>query len=57
MRLIRLYIDQDLDIKKSKSEDQKYYQDDLMIPLDQASLNGKFAGKGYIRYVRLMASN
>ena len=38
-------------------EDQKYYQDDLMIPLDQASLNGKFAGKGYIRYVRLMASN
>lgn len=38
-------------------EDQKYYQDDLVIPLEKASLNGKFAGNGYIRYVRLMASN
>ena len=38
-------------------EDQKYHQDDLLISLDQASLNGKFPGNGYIRYVRLMASN
>lgn len=38
-------------------EDQKYYQDDLEIPLTTANLQGKFEGKGYIRYVRLMASN
>ena len=35
-------------------EDQKYVKDDLSLPLTTESLNGKFEGTGYIRYVRLI---
>ncbi|WBL22821.1 DUF2271 domain-containing protein [Zunongwangia sp. HRR-M8] len=37
-------------------EDQKYYVKDLELPLTSENLKGKFEGKGYIRYVRIMAS-
>ena len=35
-------------------EDQKYVKDDLLLPLTTESLNGKFEGTGYIRYVRII---
>ncbi|WP_281226410.1 DUF2271 domain-containing protein [Flavobacterium aquiphilum] len=34
-------------------EDQKYYVDDLEIPLTTEAMADKTEGKGYIRYVRL----
>ncbi|MEM8887637.1 MAG: DUF2271 domain-containing protein [Bacteroidota bacterium] len=35
-------------------EDQKYVKDDLLLPLTSETLNGKFEGTGYIRYVRII---
>ncbi|MBP7471249.1 MAG: DUF2271 domain-containing protein, partial [Flavobacterium sp.] len=34
-------------------EDQKYYVNDIEIPLTAEGLAAKTEGKGYIRYVRL----
>ncbi|PXY47143.1 DUF2271 domain-containing protein [Flavobacterium hydrophilum] len=38
---------------ESAVEDQKYYVNDLEIPLTAAGIAEKTEGKGYIRYVRL----
>ena len=38
-------------------EDQKYFTEDLQFSLSKKNLNGKFEGKGYIRYARLIPSN
>lgn len=38
---------------ESAVEDQKYYANDLEIPLTTAGIADKTEGKGYIRYVRL----
>nr|WP_315221753.1 DUF2271 domain-containing protein [uncultured Flavobacterium sp.] len=38
---------------ESAVEDQKYYVNDLEIPLTTAGIADKTEGKGYIRYVRL----
>ena len=35
-------------------EDQEYYPSDVEFELTTASVNGKVAGKGFIRYVRMM---
>lgn len=35
-------------------EDQKYYGNDLQIPLTSENLKGNFNGTGYIRYVRMI---
>ena len=35
-------------------EDQKYEEQDVQLPLTTATLNGKFEGSGYIRYVRMI---
>ncbi|MEM7374212.1 MAG: DUF2271 domain-containing protein [Bacteroidota bacterium] len=35
-------------------EDQKYVKDDILLPLTSETLNGKFEGSGYIRYIRLI---
>lgn len=40
---------------ESAVEDQEYYEKDIEIDLTSDSLKGKFEGKGYIRYVRLIA--
>lgn len=40
---------------ESAVEDQEYYKKDLEFELTSANLKGKFEGKGYIRYVRLIA--
>ncbi|MEO0339468.1 MAG: DUF2271 domain-containing protein [Bacteroidota bacterium] len=38
-------------------EDQDYHEQDLEIELNKTNLNTKAEGQGYIRYVRLLASN
>jgi len=35
-------------------EDQEYYEKDLELDLNSETLNGKFDGQGFIRYIRLM---
>tara|TARA_B100001059_G_scaffold58929_2_gene54207 strand:- start:477 stop:965 length:489 start_codon:yes stop_codon:yes gene_type:complete len=35
-------------------EDQKYFKEDLQFELNSESVNGKFDGKGYIRYIKMM---
>ena len=35
-------------------EEQKYYEQDLEIPLTKEGIQGKFEGNGYIRYIRIM---
>lgn len=35
-------------------EDQQYFLDDVEIPLTTANVSGKFEGKGYIRYIRIV---
>ncbi len=35
-------------------EDQEYYPSDVEFELTAASINGKVAGKGFIRYVRMI---
>ncbi|QIE58917.1 DUF2271 domain-containing protein [Rasiella rasia] len=37
-------------------EDQNYYTDDLQFPLTTENLKSKKEGKGWIRYVRLLAN-
>ncbi|GLR16042.1 hypothetical protein GCM10007940_06570 [Portibacter lacus] len=37
-------------------EHQDYHEEDLQLPLTTETLSGKFEGKGYIRYVRLIAN-
>lgn len=37
-------------------EEQKYYETDLVVPLEEEKLNAKYEGTGYIRYVRLITS-
>jgi hypothetical protein len=36
-------------------EDQEYYKDDLQFPLTSENLAGKIDGKGFIRYIRMLA--
>ncbi|GLB49311.1 DUF2271 domain-containing protein [Neptunitalea lumnitzerae] len=40
---------------ESAVEDQEYYTSDLEVPFTTESLNGKFEGTGYIRYIRLIS--
>ncbi|WP_020528353.1 DUF2271 domain-containing protein [Flexithrix dorotheae] len=35
-------------------EDQEYVVDDVEFPLTSENVTGKFEGKGYIRYIRIM---
>lgn len=35
-------------------EDQKYVVDDVEVPFTSENVKGKFEGKGYIRYIRIM---
>ncbi len=35
-------------------EDQEYFVDDVEFELTSESINGKFEGKGFIRYVRML---
>ncbi len=35
-------------------ENQKYYVDDVELALTTENMSGKFEGKGYIRYIRLL---
>ena len=35
-------------------EDQKYFTEDLQFELNSESVKGKFEGKGYIRYIKMM---
>ncbi|MEH0153510.1 DUF2271 domain-containing protein [Limibacter armeniacum] len=35
-------------------EDQKYFVDDVEVPLTAETVKGKFDGKGYIRYIRMI---
>lgn len=35
-------------------ENQKYHADDVELPLTTENITGKFEGKGYIRYIRIM---
>ena len=35
-------------------EDQKYFKEDLQFELNSESVKGKFDGKGYIRYIKMM---
>lgn len=37
-------------------EDQQYHPADLQVPLNKESLNNKFEGTGYIRYVRMISN-
>lgn len=37
-------------------EDQEYYVDDVEVPLTAESITGKFEGKGYIRYIRIVSN-
>lgn len=41
---------------ESAVEDQEYYSGDVELPLNDENIQGKFEGKGYIRYIRLMAN-
>jgi len=35
-------------------EDQKYVKDDIILPLTEATLSGKYEGSDYIRYIKLL---
>ncbi|UII33579.1 DUF2271 domain-containing protein [Fulvivirga ulvae] len=35
-------------------EDQKYFLNDVEVPLTTENVKGKFDGQGYIRYIRMM---
>tara|TARA_R100000935_G_scaffold1439_1_gene4604 strand:- start:165814 stop:166299 length:486 start_codon:yes stop_codon:yes gene_type:complete len=50
-------IDQGYSLRFETSvEDQNYYTDDLQFPLTTENLKSKKEGKGWIRYVRLLAN-
>jgi hypothetical protein len=34
---------------------QKYFKEDLQFELNSESVKGKFDGKGYIRYIKMMS--
>ena len=36
-------------------EDQEYFKEDIQFPLTSENLNRKIEGKGFIRYIRLIA--
>ena len=42
---------------ESAVEDQEYYADDIEFELTSESVNGKVEGKGFIRYIRMMAQH
>ncbi|MFV0248726.1 MAG: DUF2271 domain-containing protein [Tenacibaculum sp.] len=51
-------IDKDYSLRfETAVEDQEYYKNDLEFALTSKNLKSKIEGKGFIRYVRLMAQN